>query len=89
VLNKWAAPEIMKPENWKAQGARVASVQRDGCTLVVKLDGRKAGTPVRLSWKRVTDDPSKRWFKDVADPCPWEGPSEVLLSRTGAAGKRQ
>ena len=79
VLNKWPAPEITETRNWRARGAEVASVERDGCTVVVRLQDRRPGTAVRLSWKPVTDDPSRRWFKDAAGPCPWEGPAELVL----------
>ncbi|BCW98520.1 MAG: hypothetical protein KatS3mg024_1347 [Armatimonadota bacterium] len=88
ILNKWPAPEITRPDAWKAQGARVASVERDGCTLVIRLEGRRRGNEVKLSWKPVTDDPSKRWFRDVAGPCAWEGPTEVSLKSPGPRSGR-
>ncbi len=80
ILNKWPSPDITRNEDWLAHGARVASVECDGCTVVVHLEDRRPGVPVKLSWKPVTDDPSRRWFRDIGGPCPWEGPAELVLA---------
>jgi hypothetical protein len=78
VLNKWPSLAIEDAGGWTVSGAKLASVKRDGCSIVVTLDERKPGAPVTLGWKPVEDDPSRRWFKDHG-PCVWDGPSEVTI----------
>lgn len=79
VLNKWPDAGIETLSGWKAEGAEIDSVRRDGCTVVVRLSGRKPGAKVDLSWPRVKDDPSKRLFDDLP-ACSWAGPARVILS---------
>lgn len=78
VLNKWPSLAIEDAGGWTVSGAKLASVKRDGCTIVVTLGERTPGAPVTLGWKPVEDDPSRRWFKDHG-PCAWDGPSEVTI----------
>lgn len=79
VLNKWPSAEIQDPARWRVSGARIETILRDGCTVVLTLGGRKTGTAVQLSWRPVSDDPSRRFHKDMG-PSPWSGRSRVRLA---------
>ncbi len=80
VLNKWPSLEIEDVGGVTVSGAKLKSVKRDGCTIVVTLGERTPGAPITLVWRQVEDDPSRRWFKDHG-PCEWEGPSAVTMMK--------